>query len=277
MNGLALLRGVNQVLGVLAPQWSARRARWQFTHPRRRAQRPWEVAVEEGAERLTLRVGWRALRWAPSGAARGRVLCMHGWEGRATQFGELATALVGEGFEVVALDGPGHGQSPEEVAHPVAFARAMLDADRELGPFVAVIGHSMGAGAVGFALHWGLRAQGVVLLASPSSMRHVIGRFGRFIGLPAVARAQLLEEMEAHVGFPADDLDVARVSSAFTQPALIVHDPVDAEVPISDGREIADQWPGAEWLEVTGLGHRRLLRDPDLLARVTRFCAKLGS
>jgi hypothetical protein len=133
------MRGMNQVTGRLAPGWTARRARHFFTHPRRAPVRDWEREVEARAQRVPLAVGWSTLRWSPDAAGphRGRVLCMHGWEGRATQFGPLADRLVACGFEVVALDGPGHGHSPEEVAHPVAFARALLDTQHELGSFNA--------------------------------------------------------------------------------------------------------------------------------------------
>jgi len=270
MIGLAMMRGVNGVVGRVAPTWAARRARHLFTHPRRSPSRPWEAEVEAGATRRPLTVGWSTLRWSCE-APRGRVLCMHGWEGRATQFGALAKRLVERGFEVVALDGPGHGGSPEEAAHPVAFARALLDADRELGPFSAAVGHSMGAGALVIALHWGLRADRAVLLASPSSMRGVLGRFGDFIGLPRTACAALIDEMASHVGFGPDQLDIHLLAARRSEPVLVVHDRDDVEVPATDGRTIAAAWPNATWREVTGPGHRGLLRDPTILDEVADF------
>ncbi|MEM6929183.1 MAG: alpha/beta fold hydrolase [Myxococcota bacterium] len=267
---LQLLRGMNQVLGRLAPGWAARQARVRFTTPRRTPERRWEAAVEASADRRTLAVGWSTLHWGPD-RARGRVLCMHGWEGRATQFGRLAERLVDDGWSVVALDGPGHGASPEEQAHPLAFARALQDVDRELGPFDAAVGHSMGAGALGFALGWGLSPQRVALLASPSSLLGVIDRYGLYIGLPVDARARLVDAMAAHVGFTPDELDVAQVAASLTQDALVVHDPDDIEVPASDGRAIARHWPNAHFVEVSGVGHRGLLRDSRVLEQVAEF------
>jgi hypothetical protein len=63
MTTLALLRAQNQVLGRLAPGWTARRAQQLFTSPHRPAPRPWEEAVEASAQREQLAVGWSYLRW----------------------------------------------------------------------------------------------------------------------------------------------------------------------------------------------------------------------
>jgi len=268
---LALIRGFHHLAGTVAPHWTARRARVLFTHPRRGSRRPWEEAVLAKAERVTLDVGFRALRWRPEGEPVGRVLCMHGWEGRATQFGTLADALVDAGYEVLALDGPGHGESPEEQAHPVAFARALMLVDQELGPFDHVVGHSMGAGALVVALSWGLRAERAVLLASPSSIEGVLGRFGTFIGLPDRCKGLLMDEMGALVGVHPEGLHIAAMADGLVQTALVLHDPEDVEVPVEDGRAIAEHWPNARWEEVRGVGHRRILRDGATVERVVAF------
>ena len=54
----------------------------------------------------------------------------------------------------------------------------MLAAERELGPFDLVIGHSMGAGASLMAVAWGLSTSRLVLLAGPSSLERVLDRIG---------------------------------------------------------------------------------------------------
>ena len=53
----------------------------------------------------------------------------------------------------------------------------------------------------------------------------------------------------------------------------MVHDQDDAEVRWAEGAAIAAAWPGAELLTTRGLGHRRILRDPAVVAHVTDFIA----
>ena len=63
------------------------------------------------------------------------------------------------------------------------------------------------------------------------------------------------------------------LAPALTQPLLVVHDRGDAEIPWQHGTALARAWPGAELLMTEGLGHRRVLRDPDVVAASVAFVA----
>ena len=56
-----------------------------------------------------------------------------------------------------------------------------------------------------------------------------------------------------------------------TVPALIVHDADDPDVPYGHGAEIAAAWPAAELVTTSGLGHRGILRDPEVIAPDDEF------
>jgi pimeloyl-ACP methyl ester carboxylesterase len=42
-------------------------------------------------------------------------------------------------------------------------------------------------------------------------------------------------------------------------------------VPYTHGSSIAEAWPGAELFTTTGLGHRAILRDPEVVRRTVEF------
>ncbi|GAA0897304.1 hypothetical protein GCM10009557_96270 [Virgisporangium ochraceum] len=54
-------------------------------------------------------------------------------------------------------------------------------------------------------------------------------------------------------------------------PALVVHDRGDRSIPVTDGTDVYAAWPGARMRTTDGLGHRRLLADPDVVAHVVGF------
>jgi hypothetical protein len=54
-------------------------------------------------------------------------------------------------------------------------------------------------------------------------------------------------------------------------PLLVVHDRDDREVPWHDGAAIAAAWPGAALFTTEGIGHRKVLRDSRVVARVVDF------
>jgi pimeloyl-ACP methyl ester carboxylesterase len=54
-------------------------------------------------------------------------------------------------------------------------------------------------------------------------------------------------------------------------PTLIVHDRHDREVRWEDGAAIAGAWPQSQLVTTEGLGHRRILQDASVIARIASF------
>ena len=100
MGALTWIRGFHGTVGRLAPRTVASKLRRTFMTPRNLPPRDWELPLLAQSERITLRFGLSALCWGQGPA----VLLMHGWEGRPTQFASLITALVDNGYSVIALD-----------------------------------------------------------------------------------------------------------------------------------------------------------------------------
>jgi hypothetical protein len=60
---------------------------------------------------------------------------------------------------------------------------------------------------------------------------------------------------------------------AYGQLALLIHSADQRVVAIEDGVAGAAVWPGTRHLRVEGLGHRRLLGDPVVVAAAITFIA----
>jgi hypothetical protein len=56
-------------------------------------------------------------------------------------------------------------------------------------------------------------------------------------------------------------------------PVLVVHDEEDEETPYEGGERVAATFEQGMLMRTRGLGHRRLLRDPIVAARVAEFAA----
>jgi pimeloyl-ACP methyl ester carboxylesterase len=55
------------------------------------------------------------------------------------------------------------------------------------------------------------------------------------------------------------------------QPALIVHDFFDRDVPVEEGELYASLWPGSILLKTRRLGHRRIVDDECVQAAALAF------
>lgn len=259
-----LIRGAGHVFGALLPRHAAGWAERLTTHPRLRR----ETRMPAAAVPVTFRYGLTGYRFGQHGPA---VLALHGWEGSAGQFSALGETIAAAGGQLYALEGPGHGRSTAREAHPGLFADALLEAAGEIGPLIAVTGHSMGAGAALIALDAGLDAERAVLIAGPAGFRGMLQRIGRDLGLPGRARRAFLARMEARTGQSLAAFSAPHLLPRIEQPLLIVHDREDRVVPFREAEELVRHTRGAELLATRGLGHGRILQDPETVARMREF------
>lgn len=205
------------------------------------------------------------------------VYLVHGWGGRVEQLGGFVAPLVAAGHRVIAFDGPGHGASPGGAHGPRSatipeLADALLAVVAEHGRPHAVIAHSMGGAVAAHAVRRGLRPDALVLLAPAADPRWVLDRFVAGIGAGPRVRAGLEQQVARRVGMPWESFHVPSLPRfAPVPPTLVVHDARDREVGPEHGRAIAEAWPGARLVETSGLGHRRLLRDPAVIDEAVRF------
>jgi pimeloyl-ACP methyl ester carboxylesterase len=270
---LIALRTFFAALGLVAPRATGRIALRLFCTPRRHHRPSWEKHIADRGE--TLRVGSNLAAHAfGSGPI---VLLVHGWEGRGTQLGRFVDPLVGAGFRVVALDNPAHGESGGTRTDLIESTEALRKVGRELGPLAGVIAHSFGGAVTTLALERGLDAASVVLIGSPSSVEDVVARFGELAGIKGAAMRAFRDGIERQTGVKMKDVEIFERVARLRVPALIVHDRGDPEVPFHDAERLAARWPGATLMATTGLGHRRILKDDEVIRRAVEFLSECGA
>lgn len=251
-----------------------------FTSPRRFARPRRERAILATGRSFAVDVQLRSPRWngGRTSVAAWRwgsgptVLLVHGWEGRGAQLGALIEPLVAAGLSVVAFDAPGHGDSPGSRLYLTDHADAIADVAAAIGPLHATISHSFGsAGTLLAHARHGVEAPLHVALAPNVLIDDAVLRFARLVTLDDTERRALESSLAQSSGLGLDGLQLAALVARRDSQLLVVHDRDDREVPLEHGTALATQWAGAR-LEVTsGLGHRKILRDPDVVAGIVEF------
>ncbi len=110
-----------------------------------------------------------------------------------------------------------------------------------------------------------------VLIGAPADPGAFFRAFLAFLRMPEELRDRTSRRLERKFAFRWTDLDLARHVARLDTPALIVHDRADTEISFQNGVRLAEAWPSARLFETSGLGHRRVLRDPGVVAQVTPF------
>ena len=263
----AVVRGVDRV----APALGAKVAARVFLTPRRarlpEREREWlRHARPEPFELSRFRLSGH--RWSGSGDP---VLLVHGWEGRGSQLGGLALALVERGFQPITIDLPAHGSSAGAQTNLLEFADSVGSMVKHLGGVAGIVAHSFGAAATTVALREELRIGRLVYLAPSEDFDHFPRVFGEWLGLSRQLSERMQRTIERRLGATMADLRGGKIAGSMRAPLLVIHDENDTDVPWKDGKTYAEAWPGASLMTTRGLGHRRILREESVLLATAAF------
>lgn len=265
--------GFNSV-GRFSPGLAARAAEAIFVKSARPRPRPDEAEFIASARHFTVEaVGQRiaGYHWGDSGRT---VLCAHGWWSHAGRFTPLAQALRAAGFQVVALDAAGHGRSTGWRSSMPEFAASIRAVADHVGAPHAIVGHSLGGSASLFAIDRGLATTRAVTIASPAGLSRWTEDFRELAGLSDAVFQLMIGNMERRLGLTWADLDITAAASRLEIPGLVIQDAHDPDVLAAEGEALAGAWRGATLLRTEGLGHRAILRDPDVIAQVVEFVGR---
>jgi pimeloyl-ACP methyl ester carboxylesterase len=210
------------------------------------------------------------------------VYLVHGWGGRGSQMSAFVEPLVEAGHQVVLFDGPSHGDSDPgrngpTRTHGMELGQALDEVFARFGPAHAVIAHSLGTIATYLTLRFGwLSTERLVLVAPMVEAESLFDFFQSALGFGPRTRRAFDQQVLEFVGLPVSEFD-ARVQAAHADvddvPTLIVHDRKDPQTPYGDAVSLLDALPDARLITTTGLGHRRILSDPDVVSQVVDFIA----
>jgi pimeloyl-ACP methyl ester carboxylesterase len=201
------------------------------------------------------------------------VLLLHGQGGNAQQLHAFVPPLLAAGFEVLALDAPGHGASSGDWLAIPRYGQAIDAAARELGPFHAVIAHSLGAPAATFAMMLGMQVERAVFVGPPADAFVYFVRWARHLALPAKLVGLTKRAAERRAGYELERINAERLGSSVKAPLLVIHDRDDREIPHRDGERVARASSGGRLITTAGLGHRRILQDAAVIGAALDFIA----
>jgi pimeloyl-ACP methyl ester carboxylesterase len=257
----------------LSPSLAGWVALRMFLTPARRRVEPGDAPIVAQAKRRHLRAGLHhfvAWQWGDSAPW---VVLLHGWGSHAARFGNFIEPLRAAGFSVIGIDAPAHGASPGRQSDLLRFRDCLAETLRTHSPVHAVVGHSLGGGALLTVLaetseH---HPNKICLFGVPNDMDYVLESFAMMLALKPAAKASLDQRFQKRFGRTAKDISVVAAAPHVRVPVLVVHDDDDNVAPIAQGLAVAAALPGATLWRTQGFGHSGALRDPATIHRVVEF------
>lgn len=175
------------------------------------------------------------------------VVVMHGWGGNSAMMLPLVRPLHTAGLAVLLIDARCHGHSDEDdfaslprfaedLDHALVWLPGCGQADIDR---VALVGHSVGAGAVLLAAS---RRDDIAAVVSLAAFSHPVAMMRRFLThkrIPFVPLGWLVLRYVEHViGHRFDDIAPVTTIARIRCPTLLVHGAEDTTVPPSEARLI---------------------------------------
>ncbi len=199
------------------------------------------------------------------------VLLVHGLSGRGSQLTEFVLPLTDAGYRVFICDLPAHGAADgKRITFPEISKAIELIGDH-LGPLHAIIAHSNGCATTNFALHNSLEADNLIYISPPEDLKAYLYGLGKFLGFTKGVIQHAEKELVKKYGLPFEAVRGSNLVRHFQQDALILHDENDSLVPISQGLLIAKHWQNSTFVKTRGLGHNKILKDPDVIKTAVSF------
>ena len=244
----------------------------QFLTPRRRSPSGKEQKLIERANIFSIStktVDLTAYSWGKGKT----ILLVHGWGGRGTQFGwSLVKPLIESGYRVLAFDAPAHGKTPGKQTNAFEIADAIATVAEHESPIDSIIAHSIGVASTVLALNRGITIRKMVCLASLCWLSSSVTTFSRLARLSPSQENELFAMMEDKFGKDFWEIfSVDEQVASLNIPALLFHDRGDRESSLQESEAIADAWQNSQLIVTEGLGHKRILRDPQVIEQTVQF------
>jgi pimeloyl-ACP methyl ester carboxylesterase len=252
--------------------------RKNFFAPHRFSPSPNELALANEATTYQLRVHEQLINcWKWDSAPY--VVFVHGWNGGGLQFSKFIHQTREKGYGVIAFDGPGHGSSEGNTSSYFEMTdavRAVLR-DQAKADIIGLVGHSFGAAAIVNALEKEDHAAPAVLIAPALGIKEMLYSAFSMHGVPLPIFYHLINEYQARYGYHLDKDNPKNLLTHFNLNALIIHDRDDKITPFSESDKIVQFNQAVTLHSTTGLGHKKVLFDPQVIEQTLIFLKQIRS
>lgn len=217
----------------------------------------------------------------PAADATRTLVILHGWGGNAELMLPLAIPFRRAGFNVLLFDARNHGGSDGDTfsslprfAEDLGMALAWLKRHHPArAECVAVLGHSVGAGAALFEASRNPDIAAVISIAAFAHPARVTEASVRHLHLPAPMVSGIIRYVEWLIGHRFETIAPMNTVTRITCPVLLVHGRADRVVPVEDARLIHARSSGTHvhLLEIDGADHDSVDRIEEHVGALMEF------
>jgi pimeloyl-ACP methyl ester carboxylesterase len=273
---LHLVRLSFKTLGSIFPNKIAQKAVDIFSTPRWKAKHLRTDSIIDSAKTLDFPFEGHTVKlyeWGKKDAPI--ILLAHGWESRGTALRMFIPHLLKKGYQVVAFDALGHGDSTGVKNNLPTNARTIAAVIGHYGGIYGAICHSFGCSSIIYAQQFvdnSIEIEKLVFLAVPHNTQKIIDNYLHLFQVPNTIREKFYSILKKNNVVPIEKMDVSKAyREVKVKDLLLVHDRHDEITSLDAAEKVVHHWDNAKLLITEGYGHFRLAKNPDVLKRIIDF------
>ncbi len=255
------LKKAISVLQKISPRLTARIAFNFISKPKNRKIRTFEKSILKIAKESTIRFKKFNIKTYIWGNGTKKALLIHGWGGRASNFGAIIPELIKNEYKVISFDGPCHGASTRKKTSFFEISdlvKLFLEKDK----YDLIITHSMGT-VFAFTAMDSLkyRVNQMIILTSPSRFLEFIELAVTQFGLTTRTTKLLIDKVRKTTTAynPVTLRASTLVKGIEMKDVTFIHDKFDKIIPIERSKSVSLSIKNSKFIEIEGTGHFKML------------------
>lgn len=263
----------SKLIAYFSPNLATLFAAKLFTSPIKHKipKREWEMDAKSTQKWIEIQKINKKVMLYQYGTSDKKILLVHGWSGRGTQLYKIADELLKAGYSTISFDAPAHGKSPGKTTIMADFVETILEINQQFGPFEAAVGHSLGGMSLLNSVKKGLEIHNLVIIGSGDIVQDILDDFVAKLKLKPNIGSRLRIHFEKKYRLEMDSFSGYKSAMEISIPVLVIHDKNDAEVPVSAAIHVHKHLKNGKLYLTEGLGHRKILGNPEVIEKVVRF------
>ncbi len=249
------------ILQKVSPKLTAKIAFNFISKPEKRKIRTFEKEILEVAKKSVFRFNKFNISTYKWGKGNKKVLLVHGWGGRASNFGAIIPELIKNNYQVTSFDGPCHGDSTRKKTSFFEMAdlvKLFLEKDN----YDLIMSHSMGTVLVFTAMNsLKYKVNKMIALTTPSRFLEFIGLAVNQFGLTKKTTKLLIDKIqETTTEYNPINHKVKNViNNIEIKDITFIHDKSDKIISIEKTKQVSSFFSNSKLIEIEGTGHFKML------------------
>ncbi len=177
------------------------------------------------------------------------LIILHGWGSNAEQMLPVALPFHQAGMNILLIDARNHGRSDrhsfsslprfaEDLENTVNWLKNTYP---DYSEKIALLGHSVGGGAVLFAASRRSDINAVISISAFAHPKQMMQNFLKRFHTPIFLTAFIIQYIEWIIGYCYDEIAPVNTVCHIKCPVLLVHGRIDTTVPVEDALTIAGE------------------------------------